>query len=255
VRFTITASTIIFIQARVGSAWSVRKRTFFSVLVTSFFFFSVGIYWLTFDEKPDETLFRVVLCPIIHSKKCTPAEIALVRTAEDADKKRLQSNPPKETPAIATNDSERLRERPLNSSNQSRESSKTAINSNSEPLSCEEYRSRSSRANQPDSVVCNSQTSSGYYWAVSEFIRPYGYWGMKGTGETPKCDSDRDIGTQAETASFNNNPKRWEVRRYWCRNTLQNRECTGANDEGPTFSGRQDWDGVFRATCRRQHQT
>jgi hypothetical protein len=126
----------------------------------------------------------------------------------------------------------------------------------SSAVSCEDYRQRHARAGQPDQIACNKNTSPGFYWKVSDnAIRPYGYWGMVGVGKFPACGTDQDIGSKAETASFQNNTVRFDVREYWCRGTTQSKLCTGATDEGPTFPGAANWNGVFEATCRRQERT
>ena len=104
-------------------------------------------------------------------------------------------------------------------------------------LNCEQYASAFRQGGKPNSVACNTNTASGYFWSVrAPRIRPYGYWGMSGTGSTPSCSSETDVGAVAETATFSSAQGMWEVREYWCRNQEDGTCPLKLGREGPSNS-------------------
>ena len=119
--------------------------------------------------------------------------------------------------------------------------------------SCQNYKKIMASIGKPNAVACNDATADGFYWAVSApRIRPWGYWGVKGVEGVPSCNSEKDIGKRAETATFNTSTEMWDVHNYYCRNELQHKECTSKNAEGPEYISNNYFDGIFLAICRKQ---
>jgi len=82
---------LLFVRAVLPSSFPKRVRTIFSIVVAVLFFPAMGAYWLTTGEKPDEFVYRMVLCPIYDFPRCTShADPA----AEQVGRRQVEGGPP-----------------------------------------------------------------------------------------------------------------------------------------------------------------
>lgn len=66
----LTAASMFFVQAVVSRAWTDSVRHAFRAVMAVLFFCSIGMYWLATGEKPDETVYRFVICPFVQFERC-----------------------------------------------------------------------------------------------------------------------------------------------------------------------------------------
>lgn len=67
-----TAAGLFFVQAVVNPNWNERTKRMFRAITGAFFFACIGIYWLRTGEKPDETVYRLTICPFMPLEGCRP---------------------------------------------------------------------------------------------------------------------------------------------------------------------------------------
>lgn len=124
------------------------------------------------------------------------------------------------------------------------------------PIACEDYRLIAKQEGRSRLGTCNNNTGIGYYWEIIDTpMRPYGFYGLVPSKETPNCKSDRDIGKTGETATFDNSPFMWDVKEYYCRGNGpygNDTKCAIPDESGQTYDVSNPRIGVFRAFCRKQ---
>ncbi len=84
-----TSAAILFVNAIAGDHWPKFKRAVYKVVAGLLLSSVIGFYWLTTGDKPDETLFKLAMCPFVPAaEKCKPSfsnsEPASNRQAEEA---------------------------------------------------------------------------------------------------------------------------------------------------------------------------
>lgn len=97
----LTAIALLFVEAKVDRNWSALRKLVFRVSVGALFFVLLGIYWLMTGESPVETAYRRVLCPFVHSARCTgetERQSSSSGQAEDREAKRLPAAPAQAPP-------------------------------------------------------------------------------------------------------------------------------------------------------------
>lgn len=66
-----TAVAIVVVNAIAPDRWPRAKRIVYTVVVGLIFSLAIGWYWLTTGDKPDETLFKIAMCPFFPTaEKC-----------------------------------------------------------------------------------------------------------------------------------------------------------------------------------------
>ena len=73
-----TVGAIIFVNAIASESWSKSRVAAYKVVAGLFLTAALGLFWLSTGEKPDELMFKYVLCPVMPSAaKCKEAQAAV----------------------------------------------------------------------------------------------------------------------------------------------------------------------------------
>src|SRR4051794_21638140 len=83
-------ATLFFVTAHLPKNCPAQVRGIFRFFVATFFFFLIGVYWLTTGEKFDESAYRLILCRVYPFPRCTLAnEVQRIeRETQEAEAER-----------------------------------------------------------------------------------------------------------------------------------------------------------------------
>jgi hypothetical protein len=67
----VTVAGLFIVQAAVSHTWKEGVKRGFQAVMAVLFFVCIGSYWLATGEKPDETAYRLIICPFLALDRCS----------------------------------------------------------------------------------------------------------------------------------------------------------------------------------------